>query len=327
MRWSGQAARFDFVDLRLFANVSECESLSRGAEHSNISLAAASTRIKNLELNLGLKLFNRCSRGVTLTPAGETLFAHVRKLLRQMDELHADLGQFLNGGRRQIRLASNLTGLAGLLPCAMRSFLASFPDIDVELLYYRSRDGLRALTDGDVDLALVSFSVREPSVAAIPVGKTRSVLIARSDHPLARQPSIRFAELLDHDLVGLGEARSTQYARLAKQMKRTLSYRIHVTEYEELCRFVADGIGVAVVPDSIAAKHAPRLGLRVVDIDERWASRELNICLRRDVETPDHTRALVELIQEVAAADMAQPPAPERPRSRLRPQMAAPAVS
>ena len=75
---------FDFVDLRLFVNVAQSASLTSGASSSALSLAAASTRIKNLESALGAQLLYRTRRGVSLTPAGDTLLQHARLMLSQV---------------------------------------------------------------------------------------------------------------------------------------------------------------------------------------------------------------------------------------------------
>ena len=84
------ALHFDLVDLRLMVRVAEANSLTRGAEASHISLPAASTRIKNLEESLGLKLLYRTSQGVTLTPP-----ASYCETYRRRHRGHCDFGGHL----------------------------------------------------------------------------------------------------------------------------------------------------------------------------------------------------------------------------------------
>ena len=73
---------FDLVDIALFINIAETNSLTHGAERSYLSVPAASTRIKNIEDRLGLKLLYRTRLGVDLTPAGETFLFHGRLIIQ-----------------------------------------------------------------------------------------------------------------------------------------------------------------------------------------------------------------------------------------------------
>src|SRR6218665_2126863 len=115
---------FDLFDLRLFVFVAEESNLRRGAERACISLAAASTRIKQLEDNIGSKLLYRKPQGVELNPAGEALLHHARRVLQQVDHLKCDLLDYSKGVKGHVRLLANTTSITGALPGALASFLA-----------------------------------------------------------------------------------------------------------------------------------------------------------------------------------------------------------
>ena len=83
--------RFDLVDLSLFRHVVEAGSITHGAERAHLALAAASTRIRNMEDVLGVPLLTRGRQGVAPTQAGRTLLQHARAILRQSERLHEDL--------------------------------------------------------------------------------------------------------------------------------------------------------------------------------------------------------------------------------------------
>ena len=86
--------RFDLVDLRLFCEVADAGSITRGAERCALALAAASTRIRNMEDALGAPLLERSRQGVTPTPAGRTLIKHARTILAQTARLSQAVGAF-----------------------------------------------------------------------------------------------------------------------------------------------------------------------------------------------------------------------------------------
>src|ERR1051325_10210205 len=96
--------RFAFADLRLFRHVVEAGSITRGADRAHLALAAASTRIRNMEEALGAPLLVRARQGVTPTPAGRTLVQHARTILEQAERLREDLGAYAGGLAGQVRV-------------------------------------------------------------------------------------------------------------------------------------------------------------------------------------------------------------------------------
>ena len=119
--------RFDLADLSLFRHVVEAGSITHGAGRAHLALAAASTRIRNMEDALGVALLTRGRQGVTPTQAGRTLLQHARTILRQAERLHEDLGAYGGGLAGQIRVLSNTNALTEFLPEALSSFLAAHP--------------------------------------------------------------------------------------------------------------------------------------------------------------------------------------------------------
>ena len=124
---------FDLVDLNLFRHIVEAGSITHGAERAHLALAAASTRVRNMEEALGASLLVRGRQGVTPTQAGRTLLQHARTILRQAESLREDLGAYAGGAAGQIRVLSNTNALTEFLPEALSSFLAAHPNVSVDL--------------------------------------------------------------------------------------------------------------------------------------------------------------------------------------------------
>lgn len=125
--------RFDLTDLKLFCDVVDEGSITAGAEKSALALAAASTRIRNMELALGAALLTRSRLGVTLTPAGRTLLKHARTILGQTARMREDLSTFAGGLSGEVRLLANTNALTEFLPEALSSFLSAHPHVSVDL--------------------------------------------------------------------------------------------------------------------------------------------------------------------------------------------------
>src|SRR5881396_2622812 len=176
--------RFDLADLSLFRHVVEAGSITGGAARAHLALAAASTRIRNMEEALGAALLVRGRQGVTPTQAGRTLLQHARAILRQAERLREDLGAYAGGLAGQIRVLSNTNALTEFLPEALSSFLSTHPNVVV-------------------DLGIVAATVDASALETYPFRKDRFVLVVARNHPLASRSKISFADVLDHDFVGL----------------------------------------------------------------------------------------------------------------------------
>lgn len=300
------AAHFDLPDIKLFVNIAEANSLTRGAERSHMSLPAASIRIKNLEEGLGVKLLYRTSQGVTLTPPGQAFLHHARLVLQQISELRGDLAEYVKGSRGHVRIFANTTAMAEFLPALLPTFLATHPDVNVDLKERLSNDIVRAVTEGKVDLGIVAGNVRTDGLEVLPFREDRLVLITSESHPLAGRGSMPFAEALAYDFVGMVEASAIHafLAAAAHELHREIKIRIQVGNFEAACRMVESNVGIGVVPYSSASRHAKSMNIRTVEIEDDWAVRKLQIVVRNLQALPLFARELVELlVSEGAAAE------------------------
>src|SRR5437588_2712982 len=177
--------RFDIVDLSLFRHVVEAGSITHGAERAHLALAAASTRIRNMEDALGAALLVRSRQGVVPTQAGRTLLAHARTILRQSERLREDLGAYAGGLAGQIRVLSNTNALTEFLPEALSSFLAAHPQVSVDLEERLSDEVVGLIAEGVGDVGIVAATVDVSALETHPFRRDRFVLVVAGGHPLA----------------------------------------------------------------------------------------------------------------------------------------------
>lgn len=296
---------FDLVDLRLFVNIAEANSLTRGAEKSALSLPAASMRIKNLEAGLGSRLLDRSSQGVTLTAPGQAFAHHARLVLGQLEQLRGELQEYAQGVKGHLRVAASTTAISEFLPAVLRTYLASHPDVNVDLRESFSTEVVRSVTEGRSDIGIVAGDVRTEGLQAIPYRIERLVLVVPPAHPLAARAAVRFEETLEFDHVALHET-SAMFGvlqRAASELRRKLKVRIHLGGFEAQCRMVEVGVGIGMLPSSAAERHRQTMDLRLVDLQDDWATRRLRIVARALDELPVFARALVDLLASDAAED------------------------
>ena len=201
---------FDLTDLGLFRHVVEAGSITKGAERAHLALAAASTRIRNLERSLGAPLLLRSRGGVVPTPAGRTLLGHARAMLAGADRLREDLAAYAGGLAGEIRVLSNTNALTEFLPEALAAFLARHPQVSVALEERLSDEIVGLVAEGVGDIGIVAGTVDTGRLATFPFRQDRFVVVVAAAHPLAGRAALPFAEVLEHDFVGLDRASALQ---------------------------------------------------------------------------------------------------------------------
>lgn len=291
--------RFDLTDLRLFCDVSDAGSITAGAERSALALAAASTRIRNMEAVLGAALFTRSRQGVTPTPAGRAFLKHARTILGQAARMREDLSAFAGGLSGEVRLLANTNALTEFLPEALSSFLAAHPHVSVDLEERLSDEIVGLIAEGVGDVGIVAGTVDVGALQTYPFRSDRFVVVAATGHPLAARGAVAFAEVLDYDVVGLERSSSLQRFLTAKAARegRPLKARIQLRSFDAVCRMVESGVGIGVVPQTTAARAARTMSLATIDLTDDWALRELTIVVRAADELRPYARELVESLR------------------------------
>lgn len=275
--------QYDLIDLRLFVAVAEAQNLTRGAARVHLAASSASHRIRLLEEGIGTQLFNRQARGVSLTQAGDALLRHARKVFAQLEQMHADLAPYAAGVRAHVSLWANTHATHSFLPDDLADFLRRYPQVSVTLEEHTSPDIVMAVARGEVDLGVVAERIEGAEVEMIPYHADRLVLIVPAGHVLASRNCVRFAEVIDHPFVMLhaGSAIHTFTMNAAAALGRHLNVRIQVRSFEAVCRMVGSGAGLGLVPRSALSTGGLIAPPATIELDEAWAQRDLQICVRQ----------------------------------------------
>lgn len=284
---------YDLTDLRLFVAIAEAHNLTRGAHKAHLAPSSASHRIRLLEETIGTPLFHRQARGVRPTRAGEALLRHARQVLAQLEQMHADLSPFAKGVRGHVGLWANTHATHTFLPDDLARFLGRHPQVSVTLEERTSPDIALAVARGEVELGVMAEDAKGVDVELVPYRADRLVVITPPDHPLARRTSMSFAQGLDYPFVMLhsGSAIHTFTTNAAAALGRHLDVRVQVRSFEAVCRMVAAGAGVGMVPRG--AIGSGEASLRVIALEEAWAQRDLKVCFRRRQGLSSFARDLV----------------------------------
>jgi DNA-binding transcriptional LysR family regulator len=286
---------FDLIDLTLFIHVLESSNITAGAAKSCLSLASASARIRGMEASLGIALLERGRRGVIPTAAGKALAQHARLIVQQVERMQADLLDYAQGFKGQIRLLGNTSALNEHLPERIARFLLQHPNIDINLEEHPSLHILHALRHSTADLGIISDAVDASDLQTVAFCSDLLMLITPLDHPLARHASVRFAHSLEYEFVGLGanNAMGILQEEQALHSGRRMKIRVRAEGYDGVMRMVAAGLGLGIVPQAALARFSDSASLRSLALSEPWADRKLLVCARDFSALPTYTKTLV----------------------------------
>lgn len=296
--------RIDPFDLYLFAAVMEHGTITAAAAAANLSLAAASARLKALEDATGTRLLERSKAGAVPTDAGRALARHANRVLVELESLHVDMASFGHGLRGTLRLLCNTAAMSEALPRRIGRFLATTPDLDVDVQELPSVAVIDALRRGTADLGIVADHVDTSGLLVRPWVEDRLVALLPGRWAIARRRSLTYGKLLEYPLVGLprDSGLSRFLAAQASRSGRVPRHRVRLGGFDAVAQLVATGAGAAVMPES-AASRCRDPGARIVALSDQWAQRRLLICMTPQGAQVNSVRVLVEalLVPESAA--------------------------
>lgn len=271
--------RFDLTDLRLFLTVVECGSLTHGARAMHLALASVSERIAGMEEVLGAPLLERNRRGVRATAAGEALVRHARTILGQVEQMRGELRNYATGLKGRVRLLSNTAAMAAFLPPQLCRFLAAHRDLSIDLEERPSAEIVQLLVDRRADLGIVADVTDLGTLQTHLIASDQLVVVASHAHPVARQETLTFADILDEPIVGMADtALEAHLAERASRLGRQLDYRIGLRQLDNVAMYVEAGIGISIMSGALA--RSIRRDLAILPLEEAWASRRLYLCAR-----------------------------------------------
>jgi len=302
------ARRIDLTSLQLFVAVCELGSIGRAAEREFIAASAVSKRLSDLEATLDTPLLYRHTRGVDLTPAGESLLHHARSVLFSLEKMQGELSEYADGVRGHVRVHASISAIVQFLPEDLGAFIRAHGAVKIDLEEHLSTEVVRAVREGAADLGICNASALAPAgpdaLQSRPYRKDQLVLIVPGGHPLAGRGALPFAASLDFDHVGL-HANSSIYLAMhqaAVQSGRAIRLRIHVTGLDAMCRMIHNGLGVGVMPRRAFELMHGVGNLAFVPLTDAWADRQIDLVARDFSTLPVTARLLVDHLTHSAAA-------------------------
>jgi DNA-binding transcriptional LysR family regulator len=244
--------------LKAFLAIAEAKTFTAGARRLNVTQAAISMQIRQLEEEVGLPLFTRTPRRVILTEAGEHLLERARKILREHDSALAEIAEVAGAeyGRLRIGTASG-TFAMHQLPAILKRLKEIYPRAEITVASGTSERLIDRMMHGEIDMAFVSLPVENPNITTETLFADEIVAIAHPSHPLANEKYISAAALAGEDLI-LGE-RGGNTRRMIDEFFAAANVRPNITmelsRQEAINLMVENNLGVGMAGAKSVARE------------------------------------------------------------------------
>jgi DNA-binding transcriptional LysR family regulator len=286
--------------LKVFRDIAQTNSISRGATMNGISQSAASQNLKHLERSLGVELFDRTNRPLRLTPAGRLYLTACRDIVRRYEEAESQIEALKKELVGAVRVASIYS--IGLYEMAQitQQFEALHAQAHIHLEYMRPDKVYQAVLDDQVDLGLISYPNPGKEVKAIPWRLETMVLVCHPDHPLAKKKSVNPADLDGCNFVSFDPDLSIRKAmdRFFREHAVQRSVVLEFDNIQMIKEAVSIGSGISILPERTVRQEVADGKMMALPVEAEGLARPVGILYRRKKRFTPLAAQFLKFLQE-----------------------------
>lgn len=286
--------------LRYFMGVARFRSFTRAAEHEHVAQPSLSQQIRKLEDELGARLFNRLGRKITLTPSGERFQEHARRALAELDGARQEVEELMKLRVGSVCVGAIPTLAPYLLPHVLTAFARACPNITVNVREDLTNSLLRQLSDGELDLALLSLPVRGAEFITEALLDDPMLLAIPTRHRLwrSRRRRVSFREVADEPFMLLkdGHCFRDDVLQICKQSRLNPNVVFEGGQFDTLVAMVAAGAGITLLPE-MSRQHYQRGGVGLLEFLPPQPTRTVGMVRSKYKFLTPATGAFIEVIK------------------------------
>jgi DNA-binding transcriptional LysR family regulator len=286
--------------IRAFLKIAETRNFTRAANDLHVSQSALTVQVQQLEESLGVRLFDRNKRGVTLTAAGKDVFGPLQRLFNDAQTIVEHARDLSSASTGFVSIAALPTVCAGLLPELVQSFLKNYPGIRVQISDVIAERVREAVLKREVDFGIGTLHGRDAELRATPLFQDRLVVFTPPGHPLSEKHTVTLREASANGLILPGRASSVREAveAIAHRERLLLDIRYETNFMPTALAFVRANLGIAILPETAAGTDTS--GIVTVAFNNRFANRRIELLQRRDAALSPASESLVRhLLQQI----------------------------
>jgi len=295
-----QCLNMDVRGLEVFLSVAKHLNYTRAGEKVNLSQPSVSVRIRQLENELGVKLFEQLGKKVALTEAGLLLVSHARRVITAIEDAQHAIDELQGLERGRLRIGASTTPGMYLIPKTIARFKDRYPKIEIQLGIEDTRQIEAGVINNEFDFGFVGGHLAGDEVDVVPWLTDQLVLVVPPDHRLTRQKSVKADDLRKQKFILRERGSATRAAIVSHLEKSDLKVEtvMEMENPESVKKAVQSGLGIAfisrfAVETELKAKSLVAVSVRGVDI-----RRELKIVYRRDKHLSRAAQKFIALAKE-----------------------------
>jgi DNA-binding transcriptional LysR family regulator len=288
--------------LLCFVTVAEERNFTRAAARLHLAQPSLSKQIHNLEHELSTRLFDRGPGGVWITSAGEALMPYAQRILADLDNAKIEVDELIGLRAGRVRVGSLPSLCTTLLADTLRHFHNGFPGIQLVVEEAGSRELIRHLAVGGLDLAIIVVPLHreDPDLVTVPLLTEELVVASAVGDRTVTTDTLRVADLREHPLVMFREGYDLRSTTLAACHAAGFdpTFAVEGGDMDAVLSFVEAGLGVAVVP---ALALRGRVALRQIPFEPPELIRTIALAHLRNVLPSRAAQEFKEAVMRTAA--------------------------
>ena len=285
------------IHLAIVQQVDKLGSMTAAAEALHLTQSAISHSIKKLEEQLGTDLWLREGRALRMTQAGQYLLQVANRVLPQLVLAETRIGQYAEGERGTLRIGMECHPCYQWLLKIVSPYLATWPDVDVDVKQKFQFGGIGALFGYEIDLLVTPDPLHKPGLRFVPVFDYEQVLVVASDHPLAHVPYVKAEQMTDQVLITypVPTDRLDIYTQFLMPAGITPKRQKAIETTDIMLQMVASDRGVAALPRWLAEEYAQKMPVVPLKLGRQGIAKQIFLGAREVDFEIDYLQAFVEL--------------------------------
>ena len=291
--------KIDFDGIQAFVEVASAASFHKAAERLHLSQTALTRRVQKLEAHLGLKLLDRDTRNVALTPVGAEFLPKARSLVAEAQGAVSTLREMSRTSRGSFTMASVPSMAGDLLPNLFRKYAECYPGNRIRLLDMNSSEVREAVLGRQAEFGIAVHGQTHAELDEYPLFDDPLMFYCRDSHPFFERESVRWTELRDEELIMVRGFSTTRVLMDYQMVKHGISLAgtYEVQDQATAIDLLAAGVGCAVLPwSTLGARQQARVHrVRLVQPEVR---RRVVLYTRRSAALSPSAQAFVDLLHQ-----------------------------
>ena len=290
----------DLRDLQVFLSVARHLNFTRAGEEVNLSQPSVSVRMRQLERDLGSKLFDHLGKRIALTEAGKLLVPYAGRVIAAMDDASNAIGELQGLERGSLRIGASTTPGMYLIPRTIAHFKQRYPKIEIHLAVKDTQQIEEGVIRNEFDFGFVGGHLAGDEVDVLPWMTDELILIVPVGHRLAGRRRVKPQDLSKEQFIFREQGSATRAVVAAHLRKWLIEARavMEMANPESVKKAVQNGLGIAFISSFAVESELKAKTLIAVKPQDLQIRRELKIVYRKDKHLSPAARAFLEESQQ-----------------------------